>query len=85
MNDEPESRSPILRQHTWCMTCLRVSVPKWTDTDSVSLQPFVVRCFAETYDGKNCQHCNKLHKPCETVSVRDCPGEDSVMNRADLA
>ncbi|QQK48166.1 hypothetical protein Pdw03_5801 [Penicillium digitatum] len=32
-----------------------------------SLRPFSIGCYAETNDGKNCLHCNGLHKPCETV------------------
>ncbi|KAF4764752.1 hypothetical protein HAV15_001256 [Penicillium sp. str.  len=35
--------------------------------DPVSSRPFSVACYAETYDGKNCLHCNGLHKPCEIV------------------
>ncbi|KAJ5248215.1 hypothetical protein N7524_012175 [Penicillium chrysogenum] len=56
-----------LRVHTWCLTCLRVSVRDQTEASLTSLRPFVAQCFAETYDAKNCQHCNKLNKPCETV------------------
>ncbi|KAJ5426217.1 hypothetical protein N7465_001287 [Penicillium sp. CMV-2018d] len=45
-------RVPILRKHTWCVT--------WADGDSAALHPIVVQCYAETYDGKSCTHCNPL-------------------------
>lgn len=51
------------------MTCMCVSIRDWSEGDPASLHPFVVRCFAETYDGKNCQRCNGLHKPCEITVV----------------
>ena len=52
------------------MTCLRVTVKDWTEENSGAFQPFVVQCYAETYDGKNCLHCNRLHKVCESVCYR---------------
>lgn len=42
----------------------------WTEDNSVELHPLVVQCYSETYDGKNCKHCNYLHKPCEPVRCR---------------
>lgn len=65
------------------MTCLRVSVRDWNEGDSVSLRPFSVACYAATYDGKNCSHCNGLHKPCETVCPFGCHCCVSVGIRAD--
>ncbi|OQD64648.1 hypothetical protein PENPOL_c007G08602 [Penicillium polonicum] len=43
-------RTPILCKHTWCMTCLRLTVKDWTEENSGAFQPFVVQCYAETYD-----------------------------------
>ncbi|KAJ5531722.1 hypothetical protein N7527_005115 [Penicillium freii] len=62
-------RRPVLRQRTWCVTCLRVSVKERSEGNPVALRPFSMHCFAETYDGKNCRHCNGLHKPCVPESV----------------
>ncbi|KAJ5425050.1 hypothetical protein N7465_000120 [Penicillium sp. CMV-2018d] len=59
--------TPILRKHTWCMTCLRVSVKEWDEESMATFRPFAVKCHAATYDGKNCLHCNHLHKVCKPV------------------
>ncbi|CAI7606851.1 unnamed protein product [Penicillium viridicatum] len=55
-------RVPILRKHTWCMTCLHVSVKDWDEESMAAFRPFVMKYHAATYNSKNYLHCNHLHK-----------------------
>lgn len=78
-------RTPILRKHTWCMTCLSVSVKEWDEESMATFRPFAVKCHAATYDGKNCLHCNHLHKVCEPVCSRRRFGLTPGVIRTNLA
>ncbi|CAI7643529.1 unnamed protein product [Penicillium viridicatum] len=49
------------------LACLRVSVKEWDEESMATFRLFVMKCHAATYDGKNCLHCNHLHKVCESV------------------
>ncbi|KAJ5400515.1 hypothetical protein N7465_011004 [Penicillium sp. CMV-2018d] len=60
-------RAPILRKHTWRMTCLRVTVKDWTEESSTAFRPFIVQCHAATYNRRNYLHCNHLYKVDESV------------------